>query len=352
MKKEGVSAWKVAAAYIGTVVGAGFATGQEVLQFFSRFGARGLAGVAVATLLFIVFGMIIMELGRELQARSHLSVIRYAGGRWLGAIIDGIITFFLFGALTVMLAGTGALTAQQFGLPALFGVVVMGVATAVTVLSGLGGVIDAICFVVPFLLISVVGVSAWSVARFPPDLSAAAPTAGVGLMGNWLTAAVLYVSYNTILSVAVLGPLGAQARGRKTVRLGALLGGLGLGLGLLMLYLAAAGHQRGAPAPEIPMVYIAGRWSPTAAALYALVLLAEVYTTAVGALYGLTARLADTEKPGGKARAVAIGATILAALASQLGFSTLVKYLYPLVGYGGVVLWVCLAAKKRTTSGH
>ena len=38
MKNTGVSTLKVAAAYIGTVVGAGFATGQEILQFFNRFG--------------------------------------------------------------------------------------------------------------------------------------------------------------------------------------------------------------------------------------------------------------------------------------------------------------------------
>lgn len=39
--KNNVSTFKVAATYIGTVVGAGFATGQEVLQFFNRFGAMG-----------------------------------------------------------------------------------------------------------------------------------------------------------------------------------------------------------------------------------------------------------------------------------------------------------------------
>jgi uncharacterized membrane protein YkvI len=39
MNKKSVSTLKVAATYIGTVVGAGFATGQELLQFFSKFGS-------------------------------------------------------------------------------------------------------------------------------------------------------------------------------------------------------------------------------------------------------------------------------------------------------------------------
>jgi len=57
MKNEGVTTFKVAAVYIGTIVGAGFATGQEVLQFFNRFGIWGLGGLAVATILFIVSGI-------------------------------------------------------------------------------------------------------------------------------------------------------------------------------------------------------------------------------------------------------------------------------------------------------
>ena len=66
MKNTGVSTLKVAAAYIGTVVGAGFATGQEILQFFNRFGVMGLVGIVIATIMFVVFGYLIMDLERGL----------------------------------------------------------------------------------------------------------------------------------------------------------------------------------------------------------------------------------------------------------------------------------------------
>ena len=116
MKKKGISTLKVAATYIGTVVGAGFATGQEILQFFSRFGPLGLAGILVSAFLFILFGYIIMYIGRELKAKSHMEIIRYSGGRFIGTIIDVIITFFLFGAFTAMIAGTGAMLEQRTNL--------------------------------------------------------------------------------------------------------------------------------------------------------------------------------------------------------------------------------------------
>jgi uncharacterized membrane protein YkvI len=36
---------QVAAAYVGTAIGAGFASGQEIMQFFVRFGHKGIWGV-------------------------------------------------------------------------------------------------------------------------------------------------------------------------------------------------------------------------------------------------------------------------------------------------------------------
>ena len=347
MKKKGVSTLKAAAAYIGTIVGAGFATGQEVLQFFTRFGVWGLAGLAVITVLFIVFGAVIMDLGRQLQAKSHVEIIRFAAGKWIGTAIDYIVTFFLFGALTAMLAGTGALLEQQFNLPGLLGVIVMGILTAFTVLKGIHGVIDSISFVVPFLLVAVIGVCVYSIVIAPPDVTASVPAQDQSeLISNWLLSAVLYVSYNTIISIAVLGPLGAQARNRKAIGIGAVLGGLGLGLGSLMIYLALSGQLAAVAELEIPMIYIAGRITFAVQMIYAVILIAEVYTTAVGSLYGLASRLTDMEKSPVKGRWIVIGATAAAMVASQFGFSNLVKYLYPLVGYGGIVLLICLIYVK------
>ncbi len=67
-----------------------------------------------------------------------------------------------------------------------------------------------------------------------------------------------------------------------------------------------------------------------------VVLFAEVYTTAVGNLYGFTAKVTTFEHP--YIKWIIAGITVLSFTVSQFGFSTLVKYLYPLVGYGGFVM--------------
>lgn len=343
VNKKGVSTLKVAGAYIGTVIGAGFATGQEILQFFNRFGMMGLAGLAVTTTMFIVFGYIIMVLGRRLKARSHMEIIMYSGGKNVGVVIDKIVTFFLLCSFIAMISGTGALFAQQFNLPVMYGNILMTVLTTATVLTGISGVINSISFIVPFTLTGVVVISIFSIAGTPLSIVTAMPIIGDNrLLPNWILAAILYVSYNIILSIAVLGPLGSEAQDIKSIRNGVILGGLGLGLGSLMIYLTLSGNIWRIAHVEIPMMYIAGKISRKMQYIYAAVLVAEIYTTAVGSFYGFTSRIIDLEKNTVRSGIIVVVSATIALIASQLGFSNLVKYLYPIEGCAGILLLVSL----------
>lgn len=344
MNEKKISTFQVAATYIGTVVGAGFASGQEILQFFSVFGNNGLIGLIIVTLLFILFGYIIMELGQRLNSKSHIEIIKYTGGKYLGGALDYIIIFFLFGALTAMIAGAGAMLSQQFGISSIWGNLIMSIATAITVLTGLNGVINSISFVVPFLIFAVLGVSITTVILPSSQNIQVSTVNSSNLIQNWLWAAILYVSYNTILSVAILGPLGAKTADKKTIRNGAIIGGIGLGIGAIAINFAILKNITSIMNIEVPMAYIAGQISHFIQMVYVFVLLAEVYTTAVGSLFGFTARLEGIKYVNPKVLIIFV--TLMAFISSQFGFSTLVKYLYPIIGYGGIFLLVSLLYSK------
>lgn len=338
MSKKKISTFKVASAYIGTVVGAGFASGQEVLQFFGFFGLWGLSGLILATGFFVYFGYLIIKLGAKLNADSHLPVIKHAGGKWIGAIIDYVITFFLFGALTVMAAGAGALFSEQLGLPKFWGSLLLVASTLGTVLLGLNGVISAISFVVPVLLVSVLAVCGYVLLSMgiPAGASQAAINEGTPAVPFWPLAALVYVSYNLVVAVAVLAPMGKEAADLKTIKKGALLGGLGLGLGAVAILVAMLTSMPQAAGYELPMIFVAGQISPLIRIGYAIILYLEIYTTAVGSLYGFSARFA---KPQSKElKMLAAGASAAALAAAQFGFTTLVRILFPLVGYAGILM--------------
>ena len=242
MERKEISTFKIAAAYIGTIVGRVLPRDKNT-PVFACYGKPGILGLAVSALLFAFFGYVIMFLGHKVKAESHLDVIRFAGKGIVTGFTDLLITFFLFGAFAAMIAGTGALFSQQFGIKEWIGNVVMAVLTAVTVLIGFEAVINSISFVVPFLLLSVTGISLSTViGNFPALNATAVEAAKSGLVNGWLPAAILYVSYNTVISISVLGPLGAKAKDRKMIRRGSVFGGLGLGLGSLFIYLALSSN--------------------------------------------------------------------------------------------------------------
>lgn len=355
---RGISTLKVAATYIGTVVGAGFASGQEILQFFAIFGLNGFLGLIIVTALFIFYGYIIMNLGKTFNSFSYLDVIKKAGGRYIAPILDFLITFFLFGSLTAMVAGSGAIFKQQFKIPEIWGNLVMIILTTITVLMGIKGVINSISFVVPFLLVVAFGVSIYSLFFIPSNQNQEYYSFGNGLVGNWLWAAILYASYNIIISASVLAPLGNNAKDNTAIKRGSVLGGAFLGLGAAAIYITLSRSLNEIMFMEVPMAHIAGKASYPVQIIYIIVLLAEIYTTAVGSLYGFTARLCHSnnklniyifalkQKKSLNIhrinKIIIIFTAILAFLASKYGFSNLVSYMYPIMGYGGCVLLISL----------
>lgn len=333
--------WRVAATYIGTVVGAGFASGQEILRFFTAYDGWGTLGLLGVTALLAAFGVAVMRLGAATGAESHRELVRAVGGRWLGTLADWVITGFLFAGTAVMIAGSSAIFREQLGLPGWPGGLVMAAAATVTVLFRLRGVTAVTSLVAPVLVAGALGVSAGVLWR---EGWPATPPGGTGVAGAapfWPLAALLYTSFNLVLALPVLAPLGAEVRRPATLNAGGLLGGAGLGLAALALHLAVWAGLPATARFEVPMLVLARRFGPLLGMIYAAILWLEVYTTAVTSLYGVAARLRSPQKAGYGTVVVVLGAVAFAA--SFVGFANLVTRVYPLVGYLGLLVMAAVA---------
>lgn len=345
---QGENRWsslQIAGVYIGTIVGAGFASGQEVLRFFSLYRAWGTYGLLISMALLGLYGVAALRLGQRLQAQSHRDLLWSVAGPWLGRAIDFIITGFLFAGTGVMIAGSGAVFQEQFQLPSSLGNIIMAIAAFGTVAFGLKGVVRAVSVVSPLLILTVVIVSAYSLSNVGDwwlIFSQRVNSDGPGLAGvqpassHWLLSAFLYASYNYLLAVPILAPLGLSMPGADKHWKGGLLGGLGLAIAALAIHGALIARLPEVVAWEVPMLLLAREALPGLTGVYALVLWAEVYTTAVAGLYGVTVRLVPETS---KAFPIVAGVIVVAALLlAQLRFSALVVTLYPLVGYAGLLL--------------
>ncbi|MFZ5827290.1 MAG: hypothetical protein ACOY94_23575 [Bacillota bacterium] len=337
MKRRELSVFTVAATYVGTVVGAGFATGQEILTFFTHFGQNGVYGVLLATVLLGVLGSMVLRIGHRLRAESHVAVIEEVTGPTVGRLVDWVITFFLFGGAAIMMAGSGAVFAEHWHLNRFLGTLVMAILAGGTVAMGLRGVVASISAVAPILVVMVLVVSTGSIlvsGISPADLAWYRPDEAATTF--WPVSALLYVSYNLLISIAVLGPLGREAKSERVLHYGGLIGGFVLGLGALFINLAVLAGLPESATYEVPMLHLARQFPPWLQTSYSIVLWAEVYTTAVASLFGLAIRLTKPESP--RYGQFVVGATVLALVASQFGFSQLVGFLFPAVGWVGLLV--------------
>jgi uncharacterized membrane protein YkvI len=113
------------AVFQSVVVGGGYGTGREVVEFISRFGPLG--GLCAVLLVGVLWGVVLaltFELARQFQARDYRTFFKVLLGRfWF------LYEFFFAAGLLLVLAvcgaAAGAVLKDYFGVPDLVGVALM-----------------------------------------------------------------------------------------------------------------------------------------------------------------------------------------------------------------------------------
>lgn len=150
---------KVAATYIGTVVGAGFATGREIVEFFTVNGLYGTIGICVSGFFFIWLGTKMMLLSSQIGAFSAQEFNKYLFGDVFGNVVNTLLLLVLFGVTSVMLSGAGAVFEEQLRLPRQLGILITVIACLIISSRGLQGVFEVNTLVVPIMMIFIIGLA-------------------------------------------------------------------------------------------------------------------------------------------------------------------------------------------------
>lgn len=334
---------RIALAFVGVLVGAGFASGQEIMQFFASFGGMGFAGAIISSVLFIFLAMALATLGQNLGAKSHKEVIVAICGRYLGALMDWLITFFMFAVGVVMLAGGGALVEQLTGIPKVYGAIATTILTIAIVCLDVRKVVMLIGAVTPLLVLMTIIVAAVTISQSTLDFATLSQAAEAQPHGasHWLLAAVLYVSYNIVAGTPFLVIMGGGTTQRRTAMWGGITGGVLLSFLILLIaggMFAQVNDLNGVP---MPMLLLATKISPVLGAIMGLTIFGMILNTSVGVFYSFSARILT---PGtARFRWGTVIAGVVGLFASFVGFIKLVGTVYPFFGYLGFVLMICTA---------
>lgn len=332
MKKELIKIFQVAVVFIGTVVGAGLASGKEITQFFTSFGVMSFISIIICGIFYIAMGTIISKIGMKYKLKSYGDVIHKISPNFFGKITGGITTIYLISSASIILAGSGALINQFFGLPKIVGTLIMMGIAIFFLFRGTNGLIEVNSFIVPTLIFTITTITILyfilcrDLITFDNILSFEAPK-NKGLV----LSTILYAGYNILCCSGVLVPLSTRIKNTKTMTLGVVSGALGLTILCLMINLLLTINQPYIYQYEIPLLFVSQRFSYILQALLLMVILLEMFSTEVSDVYSISKTLEEIFKMNFKKSVILV--IFIAFPISLLGFGNLISTLYPLFGF-------------------
>ncbi|TYO96429.1 hypothetical protein [Desulfallas thermosapovorans] len=334
-----VSVPKIAAMYMGAVIGAGFASGQEILQFIIVHGQDGIKEVVLVTFLFCYLGAITLYLSRKLGTNNYLVLLNFLVGKKLAKLIDIISLLMLAGGLSVMLSGSGAVFSEHFNIPAWYGILIIAGINCLVLLCGMHGVLWINVILVPLKITAILITSLLLIQLQNNPITANLAVQQSENIRHWTFSGLLYVSYNMILVIAVLSTIGKDINTKSAIA-GGILGGLGLGVTAGVMVIAGLTVYPEITNYKVPMIYMAGIIGAGLRNTMGLLIWLAILTTTVANAHGFASRVAE---PGSyRYKMIGIGITLLAIPLARLDFDKLVGIIYPIFGYAGLLLIIIL----------
>lgn len=345
-KKNLHDTFKVALIFASTMIGAGFASGQELLQFFITYGSLGFCGILFAGLLFSYLGFRLLTLSYRLQAQTYSALLTRLFGPILGKLFDWLVWIFLFTVLTLMIASGGTISEENFSLPFSYGTLLLALLICYFALQSLSQITRLSYYAAPLLICAILltTISSISYHSMPKDLFRIAAYHTMQPSPHWLLSCVLYISYNITLGMTILVPLGATIRHNSIRLYGSFCGGICIAILAFFITISILLHTPTILDEQLPMLTIACSQHAFHAFFYLLIFIIAMLTTATSCLYSCAKKLHDTWLISFPS---AILLLILSSLyCSQFEFSTIIGTVFPLFGYSTIIILIQLLRCK------
>jgi uncharacterized membrane protein YkvI len=332
MRRGVILAFQIAAVFIGTIVGAGLASGQEIRQFFTEFGYKGFWGILICALVYIFIGYIISDISLKYNLKSYNELINLVlKPNIFAKFTDGMTSVFLVSGAAIILAGSGALIHQYFHVSKWVGILVMVAISLIVLLRDTKGLIEVNSFIVPSLIIVLLTIFAMFVF-FNKDIVSLTTVRAVPSSRNyWLLSCLLYSGFNILGCSGVLVPLSNEVKNRKSILWGVIIGAL-----VLTVLTAIINFMLLLNVPyifkyEIPLLYIAHRFGTAIQVLLLGIIWLEMFSTEVSDVYSVGKAIAQTFNISYKTAVIVI--ILIAIPISQVGFVRLISVIYPVFGF-------------------
>jgi len=312
---------------IGTIIGAGFASGKEIFTFFNIYGFFGFIGLLISGIIigFIIYRTYCIIIKYNIISYSHFVNVVMTKSNFVNSVICNIVNIFLLISFVIMVAGFSAYFSQEYNIANIFGATIIALLSFFTFLKNIDGIVKVNKYFIPFLIFIILLLGLKNLHCFT---SFEIPTRSSSF--NWIISSLLYASYNLIIITPILISLKKYINTFKSAKLISVFSTIFIMLIALVLYFLLNYYFIDIKALELPTIYIASQSGNLFKYICGFVILGAIFTTAISSGYSFLCNLNIKNRK--LYIFLAFSICLLSVLLSNIGFSTLLNLLYPILG--------------------
>lgn len=314
---------------IGALIGAGFASGQEIFSFFYIYGKNGIYGILIMSILIGIFIYKSLKIIYQKQVYNYNDFLNlFIKNTKIRNVSLWIVNVLLLVSFYIMVAGFGAYFEQEIGINRIIGSIVLNLLCVIVFFSNIKGVLKASNLIVPFLIFFIFFIGIKNIVQIRTiDF--------YQMKNNWILSMLIYNSYNFILLMPVLISLKKQITKEKNIKkVSILVTIIILILSINIFFLLLNANIKEIENQEMPIVYIISNYFNKYKKIYAFIVLASIFTTAISVGIGF---LQNISKNSNSYPQFVLFMCITSLLMSNIGFSKLLNFIYPVFGYIGIL---------------
>lgn len=314
---------------IGTVIGAGFASGQEIYSFFNVYEENGILGLIISN---IITGLVIYKVLTKLNKNNinsykQLLEIEKTSDK-TSNILNMIINIFLLMSFYIMTSGFTAYFKQEFNVPRIITSFIVIILCYVTFSKDLEGITKVNNVIIPILVISIISIS---IKENIIEIIGNIKMSNIEITPNWIIKSIEYASYNSILLIPILISIKRYTKGNEKI--------LSIVVTLILLMLSSIlffimYKYTNIGSMEMPLVYIASKYGKIYKYIYGMVMIFAIYTTMISAGYGFLNNCSRDKK---MYKRLSFIICLFVIFFTNFSFAKLVKLTYPTFGILGII---------------
>lgn len=337
------------ASSLGYLIGGGFMSGQETIQFFVPFGHNAIGVGVVFSFVIILVNFGFIYAGKYGDCSKGTDVFTFFCGTFIGKTIEWFSLLFCFTMFIAEIAAGGSILHEQYDLPIIIGAIITAIITAGTVSIGLKSILKSLGIIMPFLTAFVIIVSIATLIMNGNDIDINVSRIESGefnllkVANNWFLSGISLVGLMVLFLAAFSADLATKFAIKPLV--------IGQSIGLIIYaflditasYAITSNIDQVANKQIINLFLAKQIWAPLGIAFGALIFFA-IYTISTPLLHVIAIKF--SEEGTKKHKCIVWGVALISLFgALALPFDVIINAVYIMSGYVGSAIVILMIIK-------